>query len=414
MSTHAVTLADVAAARNRLRDALFVSPCRRSKLLSEQYGGEIYLKLDNLQVTGSFKERGAANRLLLLSDEERARGVIAASAGNHAQALAYHGTRLGIDAKIFMPEGTPLVKVTRTRRFGAEVVLRGENYDASYAAAREAWKQEGRVFVHPFDDPAVIAGQGTLGLELIDQLPELDTVLIPVGGGGLAAGTALAIKTMRPQVKVIGVEPATIPSLTRALQTGHPVEVPEGQTLADGIAVRRVGEHTCALLRSYCDEVVTVTEDDLASAILVLLEQEKTLAEAAGAAGLAAILGGRVPTSGRRTVVVVSGGNIDVNLLSRIIDRGLAATGRISRLTVRLKDTPGTLAGLLSLLGRLRANVLEVYHNRTFASGAQFGTTDVELKLETRGEEHIAEIHASLGKEGFSVVHPETRIVHHG
>jgi threonine dehydratase len=405
-----VTLADVAAARNRLRDALFVSPCRRSKLLSEQFGGEIYLKLDNLQVTGSFKERGAANRLLLLSEEERARGIIAASAGNHAQALAYHGTRLGINAKIYMPEGTPLVKISRTKRFGAEVVLKGENFDASYAAAREAWKLEGRVFIHPFDDAAVIAGQGTLGLELIDQVPDLDTVVIPVGGGGLAAGVAVAIKAMRPQVRVIGVEPVSIPSLTRALQTGHPVEVPDGQTLADGIAVRKVGDLTCALLRAYCDEVVTVTEDDLASAILVLLEQEKTLAEAAGAAGMAAVLGGRIETAGKRTVVVLSGGNIDVNLLSRIIDRGLAATGRISRLSVRLKDTPGTLAALLSLLGRLRANVLEVVHNRTFLSGGQFGSTDVELKLETRGEDHILEIHRALGAEGYAVLHPRAPV----
>lgn len=404
MAPNLVTLEDVRAAHDRIREHIDFTPCRRSRLLSEQLDAEIFLKLDNLQVTGSFKERGAANKLTLLSEEERERGVIAASAGNHAQAVALHGSRLGISTRIVMPEGTPIVKVTRTRGFGGEVILHGENFDESYAYARELQAEHGYTFVHPFEDPAIIAGQGTLGLEVLEQIDAIDTILVAIGGGGLISGIAAAIKTQRPEVEIIGVEPSSIPSMSEAIATGHPVEVPEGKTLADGVAVRRVGELTMAMVDTYVDQIITVSEREIASAILLLLEQEKTLAEGAGAASLAALLSGKVDVTGRRVCSLICGGNIDVNVISRIIERGLVATGRLHRVALRIKDTPGTLASILSLVGSMKANVMEVYHNRIFNSGEQFGSTNIELKLETRGAEHIAELEKALADEGFEFI----------
>lgn len=399
-----IQLHDVEQAWERIRPHIFYSPCAHSALLSEQLGCEIYLKLDNMQSTGSFKERGAANKLAQLSEEERARGVIAASAGNHAQAVAYHGSRLGISTKIVMPEGTPLVKAQRTKNFGGEVVIHGANYDAAYAHAREIQDEEGRIFVHPFDDPAIIAGQGTVGLEILEQVPDIDAIIVAVGGGGLVSGILAAVKAKRPDVQVIGVEPEVLPSMKAALQNNAIVELPSAQTLADGIAVRRVGKHTFEQVQHHIDDMVTVTEAEIARAILILLEQEKTLAEGAGAAALAAMLSGNIKMPGKKVCLLICGGNIDVNVISRIIERGLVATGRLCRLSLRVTDTPGALANVLTVVGRLKGNVLEIYHNRTFTSGDQFGTTHVELKLETRGEEHIERIRRALHDEGISII----------
>ena len=399
-----ITFEEIEQARERIRSSITVTPCNFSKLLSERANARVFPKMENLQITGSFKERGACNKLMTLTAEERACGVIAASAGNHAQALAYHGARLGVSIKIVMPEGTPLVKVTRTRNFGAEVVLHGSNFDDAYAHACLIGEQEGRVFAHPFNDRAVIAGQGTIGLELLEQNPYLDAVVIAIGGGGLISGVACALKETNPKIKVIGVEPAVLPSMKTALQQGAPIELPEATTLADGVAVRRVGDLTLANVARYVDDIVTVSEEQIAGTILTLLEQEKTVAEGAGAASVAALLHHQIPSlQGKKVCPIICGGNIDVNVIARIIERGLVAAGRLWQLQITITDTPGSLATLLTHLGKMRANVLEVAHNRTFTSGLSFGSTHVQLRLETRGATHITEIRSRLESLGYSI-----------
>jgi threonine dehydratase len=286
----AINLADIQAARERLRGSIYYSPCPHSQMLSGLTGQQIYLKLENLQMTGAFKERGALNRIATLTPEQAARGVVAASAGNHAQGVAYHATKRGIRSVIVMPLATPLVKVTATRGFGAEVVLHGANYDEACEEATRICAAEGMTFIHPFDDPIVIAGQGTIGLELLEQVPELQAVVVPIGGGGLIGGIACAIKESRPEIRVIGVETSRLPSMARAVEQHHPVTVDPATTIADGIAVRRAGDVTFPIVEKYVDEIVTVDEDEIASAILVLLEREKTLAEGAGATALAALI----------------------------------------------------------------------------------------------------------------------------
>jgi threonine dehydratase len=400
-----VHFAEIEAARDRIAGSIDTTPCRKSENLSRRAGCQVYLKLDNLQRTGSFKERGAANKLMTLPESERARGVIASSAGNHAQAVAYHGTKLGIDTKIVMPEGTPLVKVTRTRAFGGKVVLEGSNYDEAYRCATEIAEREDRCFVHPFDDPAVIAGQGTLGLEILEQNPYIEAVVVPVGGGGLISGIAAALKETNPRIRVIGVEPQSLPSMRTAIDEGGPVEIPPSRTLADGIAVRKVGRFTHATVSRYVDEIVTVSEEEIANAILVCLEEEKFMVEGAGAAPVAALLAGKLSNiAGRKVCLVVSGGNIDVNVLSRIIERGLVAAGRLVRLDLQIEDVPGRLAELLTLMAELRANVLQVSHNRTFMESSPLGATNVELTLETRGPEHIDQLRAALKERGYTSV----------
>jgi threonine dehydratase len=400
-----VRFEEIEAARERIGDSIHVTPCHKSDNLSQQLDCQVFLKLENLQRTGSFKERGAANKLMTLSDEERACGVIASSAGNHAQAVAFHGTRLGIDTQIVMPEGTPLVKVTRTKRFGGKVVLHGSNYDDAYAHACELAEREGRTFVHPFDDKAIIAGQGTLGLEILEQNPYLEVVVVPIGGGGLIAGIAAALKQTNPKIRVIGVEPEIMPSMAEAIAQKLPCELPAAQTLADGVAVRRVGHLTHANVAEYVDEIVTVAEEDIANAILVCLEEEKFVVEGAGAAPIAALLSERVDdVKGRRVCSIVSGGNIDVNVISRIIERGLVAAGRLFRLDLQIEDVPGSLADLLSLIADERANVLQVFHNRTFMEASPFDATNVELTLETRGQQHIEQIRTTLEKQGYKII----------
>ena len=383
----AVTLADVEAARARLRGVIHETP---------------FVKMENLQMTGSFKERGAANVLLQLSPAERKRGVVTASAGNHGLAVAFHAARLGIGAAIVMPEWAPLTKVTAARRQGAEVVLHGENYDEAYARAREIEAERGLVFVHPFDDPRVIAGQGTIGLELAAQVPDLETVLVPVGGGGLAAGTAVALKSRRSGVEVIGVQTDELAAMKAAWASGERVTVPPAPTIADGIAVRRVGEHTLALCRQWVDQIVSVSEEEIANAILLLLEIEKTVVEGAGAVPLAALVNKKVAAAGKTVVLVLSGGNIDVNLISRIIERGLVKDGRIVRLAVMLRDRPGQLARLTGLVAEMRANVLHILHDRAF-SRARLGETEVELTLETSGREQIEAVKRHLTAAGYTV-----------
>ncbi len=396
-----VTLQDVLAARGRIQDRIYVSPCARSETLSKLTGTTSYLKLENLQMTGSYKERGALNKLLTLPAAERDRGLIAASAGNHAQGVAYHAGRLGVAATIVMPETTPIMKVANTRAYGPRIVLHGANYDEAYAEARRLEQAEGLSFVHPFDDPAIIAGQGTIGLELLEQLPELDAVMVPVGGGGLVSGVAVAIKEQRPGVKVIGVETELLPCMIAALEEGKPITVEPATTIADGIAVKRAGELTLEHVKRWVDDVVTVSEEEIASAILYLLEKEKTVAEGAGAVGVAALLNRKVRLEGKRVVSIVSGGNIDVNVVARIIERGLVKDGRLVRVSVALMDKPGQLAKVSQIIATQRANVIEVHHTRAFAT--RFGDTTLQLTLETRGLEHVEEILRALRERGYQV-----------
>lgn len=389
-----VTLEQIQAARARLRGRVAETPCRKSLRLSERHGNPVYLKLESLQPTGSFKERGACNRILLLSAAERNRGVIAASAGNHAQAVARHAAAVGVAATVVMPETTPLVKVTAARRFGAEVVLHGQSYDDASEKALELARDRGLTLIHPFDDPGVIAGQGTIGLEILEQVPDVDAVVVPTGGGGLLAGVGVAIKALAPQVRVYGVESRTFPGMKQAVEQSSPPSILGGKSIADGIAVRRVGTLTRSLVARTTDGVVLVDEEEIAEAILLLLEADKTVAEGAGAVGVAAIVHERIPSAGS-LVVIVSGGNIDVNLISRVIERGLVQTGRIARFRVVLPDVAGALADLAAVVAKLRANILEIQHDRAFA-GVELGQTLVELVVETRGHEHTAELRTEL------------------
>ena len=351
-----INLTDVKAALDRVRQSIYLSPCTISATFSQLTGNTIYLKLDNLQRTGAFKERGALNKLLTLTREERDQGVIAASAGNHAQGLAYHAGKRGIHAQICMPLTTPLIKVSATRAYGADVVLHGANYDEACEEAIRRGNQQHLTFIHPFDDDAVIAGQGTLGLEMLQQHPEIEAVVVPIGGGGLIGGIACAIKETNPKVQVVGVQTSRLPSMKAAVAEGKPVTIPAAATIADGIAVRRAGDRTLPLVQKYVDQIVTVDEEEIANAILLLLEREKTMAEGAGAAAIAAMVNHKIEMSGKKVAVLVCGGNIDVTLLSRIIERGLVKDGRLVRLRVHLPDYPGALHRLTGILADHRAN----------------------------------------------------------
>ena len=393
-------LNEILAARERIRDFIWLTPCQPSADLSAMTGQQIYLKLDNLQRTGAFKERGALNKILRLSTKEKECGVIAASAGNHAQAVAYHATQRGIRAQIVMPLMTPLVKVSATRGFGAEVILHGANYDETYAEAVRRSESEGMTFLHPFDDIDVIHGQGTIGVELIEQVPDLETVVIPIGGGGLISGVAAALKEMNPAIRVIGVQTERLPSMLRACDAGHPVTLPAEATIADGIAVRRAGNLTLPLVQRYVDELVTVDEEEIANAILVLLEREKTLAEGAGAVALAALLNNKTTLKQEKTAVLVCGGNIDVSLLARIIERGLVKDGRRVRIRVHLSDRPGALYQLTKILAEQQANIVETLHNRSHY-GVNLGDTVIDITLETRGTSHIQTISSALQEASY-------------
>ncbi|HXY79119.1 MAG TPA: threonine ammonia-lyase [Candidatus Bathyarchaeia archaeon] len=401
-----VTLRTIQDAYARIRDSIFLSPFVRSETFSKLTGNSIFFKLENLQMTGSYKERGALNKILLLTEDERRRGVIAASAGNHAQAVAYHATKRGIAAQICMPLTTPLVKVTATREYGAEVILAGANYDETCQEALRRCREGNLTFIHPFDDEAVIAGQGTLGVEVLEQHPEIEILVVPVGGGGLVGGVACAAKEINPKIRVIGVQTSKLPSMKAALEAHHPVMLPAKVTIADGIAVRCAGEVTYPLVKKYVDDIVTVDDEEIAAAILKLLEKEKTLTEGAGAVAAAAVLQYKIPAQGKNVGVFITGGNIDVSLLSRIIERGLVKDGRLVRLRIHLPDHPGALERLAGVIARQKANIVETNYDRSYY-GVLLGDAVIDITMETRGPEHIAELMAALDAAGY----PHERVI---
>lgn len=398
--TSLLTIQSIREARARIRDSIYLSPFVRSETFSQLTGNSIYFKLENLQMTGAFKERGALNKILLLTETERRRGVIAASAGNHAQAVAYHAAKRGISAEICMPLTTPLTKVSATRGYGAEVVLVGANYDETCQEAMRRCQERNLTFIHPFDDEAVIAGQGTIGLEMLEACGDLDAVVIPVGGGGLIAGVGCAIKESNPRIQVIGVQTSKLASMKAALEKHKLVTLPANKTIADGIAVRRAGEITFPLAEKYVDDIVTVDDEEIANAILVLLEKEKTLTEGAGAVAAAAVLNRKVSFRGKSLGVLISGGNIDVTLLSRIIERGLVKDGRLLRIRIHLPDHPGALQRLATVIAGHKANIIETRHDRAYY-GVVLGDTVIDITMETRGPDHIAEIESALDEAGY-------------
>jgi threonine dehydratase len=396
-----VTITSIQEAMGRIRDSIATTPFLHSEKFSQLTGNSIFFKLENHQTTGSFKERGALNKILTLTNDERQRGVISASAGNHAQAVAYHATRHGIRSQICMPVATPLVKVSATRDYGAEVVLVGANYDEAAADAMRRCKEQSLTFIHPFDDEMVIAGQGTLGIEMMEQRADLDILVIPVGGGGLIAGVACAVKEMNPKVQVIGVQSSKIASMKAALDRNEIVTLPPNKTIADGIAVRSAGTHTFPMVRKYVDDVVTVDEEEIADAIFLLLEKEKTLVEGAGAVATAAVLNNKILERGKRIGILVSAGNIDVSLLSVIIKRGLVKDGRLVRLRIHLPDHPGALVRLAGVIAAQKANIVETMHDHAYY-GVVLGDAVIDISMETRGPAHIDELAAALEAAGYT------------
>ncbi len=366
-------------------------------------GVELYLKTENLQVTGSFKVRGAYYKMSRLSAEEKARGVVACSAGNHAQGVALAAQKNGIKAVICLPDGAPISKVEATKSYGAEVCLVEGVYDDAYNHALALRDEKGYTFLHPFNDEDVIAGQGTIGLELAEQIPELDAVIVPVGGGGLISGIAYTLKTLNPKIKVYGVEAAGAASMKTALENGNLDGLSSVSTFADGIAVKKAGDLTYALCKQYVDDVVTVSDDEIAAAILALMEKQKLVAEGAGAVAVAAAMFGKIDLKGKKTVCLLSGGNIDVTILSRVINRGLAMTGRSCQLTLKLVDKPGQLQKVSAIIAELGGNVTEVLHERS-SVGTSVNGCFLRVSLETRNLEHLEEIKATLKEAGFELV----------
>ncbi len=403
----AVTFADIQSARVRIAGAVYVSPCPESIPLSEVAGMRLFCKLENLQRTGSFKERGARNALLLLTPDQAARGVIAASAGNHALGLAYHGKLLNIPVTVVMPRFAPLVKFNTCQRLGANVILHGSSFAEAKAHASQWGTEHGYTYIHGYDDPAIIAGQGTMGLEILEQVPDVEAVVIPVGGGGLLAGVALAIKTLRPEVQIIGVEPEGAAKFAAAVCHGAPVQITCHATLADGLAVPDIGANAFPIARDRLDKLVTVNEDEIALAILRIVELEKAIVEGSGATGLAAVLAGKLPElAGKRVVLPFCGGNIDPAILSRVIEKGLVADGRICRFSAVISDRPGGLAGLTKLIADTGASIKEIVHERAFTGGDVFAV-GVLCTIETRDRSHLEEIFARLDAE--EIPHTVTR-----
>ncbi len=397
-----ISLEDIQKAEERIRGQVLRTPLKKSQTISDLRDYDVWVKHENFQLTGSFKARGALNKLLMLSDDERRAGVIAASAGNHAQGVAYHAKRLGIDATIVMPEATPLIKVTATAQYGANTVLHGASFQEAVDHAKHLVAKRNAIFISAYDDEYIIAGQGTIGLEMLEDCPNLDVVVVPVGGGGLISGIACAIKSLKPSVRIIGVEAAVMPSMKMALTNQQPVTVNAHPTLAEGIAVGCVGYHCLKHVEQYVDEIVTVSEDDIARGILYFIEREKTVAEGAGAAAMAALIAEKIDgLSGCQVVTLNCGGNIDVNLLSKIIERGLIESGRAFVLTVTAEDRPGALAKVLSRIAELGANVKQIHHERIYTN-LEVGKVSIELELETRGKEHIADIKKGLEASGYT------------
>ncbi|MGV9303685.1 threonine ammonia-lyase [Nonomuraea sp. NPDC004354] len=396
-----VTLDDVVAARALLADVAVQTPVLRSRILSESIGGPVHLKCENLQRAGSFKVRGAYVRIARLTDDERRKGVVAASAGNHAQGVALASGLVGTHATVYMPEAAPLPKVEATQAYGAEVVLGGTSVDVALARAKEHARRTGAVFIHPFDHPDVIAGQGTIGLEIIEQLPEVGTIVLGIGGGGLAAGVALAVKSLRPGVRIVGVQAEQAAAYPASLALGEPVVVDPSGTMADGIAVGRPGELPFDMIHYLVDSVVTVSEEEISRALVLCVERGKLVVEPAGVVGVAALLA-HPRTFEPPVVAVLSGGNIDPLLLSNVLRHGLAAAGRYLTVRIRLSDRPGALAGLLVTLGELRANVIDIVHERVSAS-LHVDEVEVRLQLSTRGQAHSDEVLGVLTREGYKI-----------
>lgn len=400
----AVTLSDLRAARRRIADGIVHTNCPASLPLSEMTGAQIYCKLDNRQRTGSFKERGARNALLKLGAAQRRRGVIAASAGNHAAALAYHGQLLQTPVTVVMPDYAPLIKINTCRKLGAHVVVRGRDFAEARAHADELVASEGFTYIHGFDAPDIIAGQGTLGLEVLEQVPDLDAVICPVGGGGLLAGVSLAVKSLKPRAKVIAVESKATGNLAAAMKAQRPVVVGRQPTLADGLATLTVGENSFALIREHVDHVVEVGENEISLAILRMLEVEKIVVEGAGATPLAAMLGSHLPElAGKKVVLVVGGGNIDPAILSRVIEKGLVSDGRLTRFTVAISDRPGGLAALARVIAESGASFKDIAHDRAF-SGPDVHAVNAICTVETRDHAHIRSLHRALRKAGFPLL----------
>jgi threonine dehydratase len=399
-ATRVIDFADIEAARDRIRGAVYYSPCPHSIPLSELTGMEIYCKLDKLQRTGSFKERGARNALAQLSAEQQKRGVIAASAGNHAQALAYQGKLLGIPATVVMPKHAPLIKVNNCQKLGANLVLHGKDFGQAKTRAHEIAAEKGMAYIDGYDDPAIIAGQGTAGLEILEQVPDFDAVIVPVGGAGLLAGVSLAVKTQKPGAKIVAVEAENVASFSAALEAGKPTKIALRPTLADGLAIPEVGANAFEIAQSRVDQIVIVTEEQIALSILRIVELEKGVVEGAAATPLAACLTGELDVlAGKRVVLLLCGGNIDPNVLSRVIERGLVADGRLSRFTAVISDRPGGLADLTAQIAATGASIKQVVHDRAFAS-SDVSAVHVLCTVETRNRQHLTELRENLRAHG--------------
>jgi len=394
-----VNLNDIQAARSAIREYVNLTPCNLSPRLSARTDCMLHLKMENLQRTGAYKDRGAMNTVLSLTDAQKKAGVIAASAGNHAQGLAFAAQRNNTHATIVMPETAPIAKFRGTEQYGAEIVVHGNGYDDAFGRATELQKEKGYTFVHAFDDPRVIAGQGTVGLELLEHNPYVEVFVVPIGGGGLVAGMALALKEVNPRMRIVGVQAESIASMKASVEAGKIVSV-AGTTIADGIAVGRPGEHTFPIVQKYVDDIVTVSEEEIANAILTLIESEKTVTEGSGAAGVAAVLNKVAGIAGKQVCVVLTGGNIDTTLLAKVLERGLAKDGRLAKLSILVPDRPGSMADLAGIAASHQANILDIHHRRTFNS-AQLRETEVELLVETRGPAQVQALLQAIAAKGY-------------
>lgn len=397
-----VTIEGIRQAMETLKPVIRYTPLDYSTTFSELAGNQLYLKLENLQKTGSFKVRGAYNKIASLSLDEKARGVVAASAGNHAQGVAFSSTQAGIPSMIVMPEGAPLSKVQATKKYGAQVILQGQSFDEALEKAFELQKETGATFLHPFDDPRVIEGQGTLGLEVLEQLPDVDAIICPVGGGGLIAGIAACVKTIAPHVKVYGVEAAACASMTASLNEKHPMSVISTGTIADGIAVKKPGSLTYELVEKYVDDVFLAEDIEISRTMLYLLERSKLLVEGSGASALVPLLYRRMPLKDKKIAAILSGGNVDVTFMSRIIEHGLIESGRYVRIVTTVQDKPGNLNRLLAILAEERANIISIHHHR-ISPRIVPGQAEVEVELETNDQAHIERIAKRLIREGYPV-----------
>jgi threonine dehydratase len=398
--TISVTLDDIKCARTAIRDHTSLSPCVRSHSLSARSGCTLYLKMENLQRTGAYKDRGALNAVLGLDDAHRKAGVVAASAGNHAQGLAFAAQSNGIQATIVMPETAPMSKRRGTEQYGAQVILHGNGYDDAFQRATELAAERGYTFIHAFDDPRVIAGQGTVGLELLEQNADIDVVVVPIGGGGLIAGAAIAVKAAKPKTRIVGVQADSFASMKASVEAGKILAI-SGTTIADGIAVARPGDLTFPIVQRYVDEIVTVSEEEIANAILILLESEKTVVEGAGAVGVAAVLHSKVADiAGRQVCCVLTGGNIDTTFLWTVLQRGLAKDGRLAKISAIVPDRPASIVDLAAIAAAQQANILDIHHGRTFTS-ASFRETEIELMVETRGVEAIEALLQAIDARGY-------------